>query len=86
MTKAEDIYKSLAAQLDTAIILINTGLANALAVTPFTLASDPLFSQGGPNMVAWKQFANTVKLRMMVRAGGKVTFANTTFSSDGFLT
>jgi hypothetical protein len=83
--KGEDIYKSIASQLDTAIILINTGLANALSVTPFTLASDPLFSQGGPNMVSWKQFANTVKLRMIVRAGGKVSFANTTFSSDGFL-
>ncbi|MEO8172170.1 MAG: SusD/RagB family nutrient-binding outer membrane lipoprotein [Sediminibacterium sp.] len=84
--KGVDIYKSLAAQLDTGIALINTGLANALSVTPFTLASDPLFSQSGPNMVAWKQFANTVKLRLIVRAGGKVTFNNTNFSTDGFLT
>ncbi len=83
--KAEDIYKDLAAQIDTAITQINTGLANSLSVIPFTASSDPLFSRGGPNMVRWKQFANTIKLRLIVRAGGKVTFNNTTFSADGFL-
>ncbi len=41
--KGTDIYKDLAAQIDTAITLINTGLANALSVTPFTVASDPCF-------------------------------------------
>ena len=84
--KATDIYKDLAAQLDTAILLINQGQANALSVTPFTLASDPLFSQTAPNMNNWKAFANTVKLRLIVRAGGKVTFNNTNFTTDGFLT
>lgn len=84
--KGTDIYKDLAAQLDTAITLINTGLANALSITPFTVASDPLFSQTSPpDMVAWKEFANTIKLRLMIRAGNKVTFNNTTFSTDGFL-
>jgi hypothetical protein len=83
--KAEDIYKDLAAQIDTAIALINTGLANSLTVLPLTTASDPLFSQAGPNMVLWKQFANTIKLKLVVRAGGKVPFNNTTFSNDGFL-
>ncbi len=83
--KATDIYKDLAAQIDTAITQINTGLANALNVLPFNASSDPLFSRGGPNMVRWKQFANTVKLRLIVRAGSKVTFNNSTFSSDGFL-
>ena len=86
--KAEDIYKDLAAQIDTAITLINTGLANALSVLPLTAATDPLFSQTGPppGMALWKQFANTVKLRLVVRANGKVQFNNTTFTSDGFLT
>ncbi len=37
-------------------------------------------------MVGWKQFANTIKLRLIIRAGGKVTFNNTNFSADGFLT
>jgi len=84
--KAQDIYKDLAAQIDTAVSLINTGLANPLSVQPLTTASDPLFSQTTPNMTLWKQLANTIKLRLIVRAGGKVQFKNTTFSSDGFLT
>jgi hypothetical protein len=83
--KAEDIYKDLAAQIDTAVGLINTGLANSLSVLPLSAASDPLFSQTTPNMTLWKQFANTIKLRLVVRAGSKVQFNNTTFSSDGFL-
>jgi hypothetical protein len=84
--KAQDIYKDLAAQIDTAINLINSGLANTLSVLPLNAASDPLFSQTGPNMTLWKQFANTVKLRLVVRGLGKVQFNNTTFSADGFLT
>jgi hypothetical protein len=85
--KAEAIYKDLAAQLDTGIALINTGLANPLAVIAFTSATDPLYCQSNtPNMAAWKQFANTVKLRLVVRAGGKVTFNNTNFTTDGFIT
>lgn len=84
--KAEAIYKDLAAQIDTAISLINTGIANSLTVQPLNAASDPLFSQSGPNMTAWKQFANTIKLRIVLRAGNKVQFNNTTFSPDGFLT
>jgi hypothetical protein len=84
--KAEDIYKDLAAQIDTAISLINTGLANSTSVLALTNAADPMFYSGAPNMTLWKQFANTIKLRLIVRAGGKVQFNNTTFSADGFLT
>jgi len=88
--KAEDIYKDLAAQIDTAIALINTGIANSLNTVPLTLAADPLFVQASslyPSyLTLWKQFANTIKLRLIVRANGKVQFNNTTFSSDGFLT
>ncbi len=83
--KGTDIYKDLAAQCDTAITLINSGLANTLNVLPFTAATDPMFSQAGPNMLFWKQLANTIKLRLIVRAGSKVTFNNTNFSADGFL-
>src|SRR5829696_5107661 len=36
--KAQDIYKDLAAQIDTAISLINTGLANFQNVVPLTTA------------------------------------------------
>lgn len=84
--KAVDIYKDLAAQIDTAITLINTGLSNSLSVLQFTTASDPLFSQTGPNMLLWKQFANTIKLKLVIRAGNKVQFNNTNFTTDGFLT
>jgi hypothetical protein len=80
-TKADVIYKDLAAQLDTAITYINQG-DTATAVTPLG-SKDVLF---GGTMATWKKFANTIKLRLMVRASGKVTFANTAFSADGFLT
>jgi hypothetical protein len=36
-------------------------------------------------MVKWKHLANTIKLRLLVRGNGKVTFSSTSFSSDGFL-
>ncbi|RYE12460.1 MAG: SusD/RagB family nutrient-binding outer membrane lipoprotein [Sphingobacteriaceae bacterium] len=34
----------------------------------------------------WIKFANTLKLRLVLRAGSKVTFTNKTFDSIGFLT
>lgn len=87
--KGTEIYPKLAAQIDTAIMLINQGLANPTATTNLTRTNDPLYAQSGTtSMLAWKQFANTVKLRMIVRAtaSGKVTFKNTTFTADGFIT
>jgi hypothetical protein len=74
------VYVSLASLLDTAIALINNAPST---VTPIPSSSDPMF---GGNMTNWKQFANTVKLRMIIRASGVVTFANTTFDPAGFLT
>ncbi|MEY4278703.1 MAG: hypothetical protein RL377_707 [Bacteroidota bacterium] len=79
---AADIYKDLAIQLDSAITLINAGSSVVGIKTP-SATQDGLF---GGNMTKWKQLANTVKLRILVRGNGKVTFANSTFSSDGFLT
>jgi hypothetical protein len=79
-TKADLIYKDLAAQLDTAIAYINQG-DTTTAVTPLG-SKDVLFAG---TMTSWKKLANTIKLRLFVRASGKVTFANTAFSSDGFL-
>lgn len=80
---AKAIYKDLADQLDTAIALINTGDQTA-GVNPLG-NSDVMFSG---NTTEWKQFANTLKLRLIIHASGKVNFSNTntTFSSDGFLT
>lgn len=75
----KDIYPMLANQLDSAIAMIN---ANPLALD-LTASTDPLFAG---NMTKWKQFANTIKLRLIVRGTPAATFANTTFSADGFLT
>ncbi|SHF62439.1 SusD/RagB family nutrient-binding outer membrane lipoprotein [Flavisolibacter ginsengisoli] len=79
-TDAKVIYKDLANQLDTAINEINTGL-NTPGVTPLG-SSDVMF---GGSLTKWKQFANTLKLRIILHANGKVTFTNTSFTDDGFL-
>lgn len=78
---AKEIYKDLASQLDTAINTINAG-ATTVAVKPLGTA-DVLFKG---DVALWKKLANTLKLRLLIHANGKVNFANTTFSNDGFLT
>lgn len=78
---AKVIYKDLADQLDKAIASINSG-DNTPGVTPLG-AGDILFHD---DMTKWKQFANTLKLRLLIRANGKVTFTNNTFDNAGFLT
>jgi hypothetical protein len=87
-TAAKDIYKDLASQLDTAIAKINTGIATP-GVSPLG-AADVLFNVKdygtiGNEMLTWKKLANTLKLRIILRASGKVQFANPTFTTDGFL-
>jgi hypothetical protein len=79
--KAEDIYKDLAAQLDTAIATIH---ATETATGVVELGSSDVMFEG--DMEKWIQFANTLKLRIINRANGKVTFNNTTFDPAGFLT
>jgi len=77
---AKTLYPLLANELDTAIATIeaaNTNVAEAL-----TSGTDPLF---GGNETSWIQFANTIKLRLIVRASAMVTFSNTTFDANGFL-
>jgi len=80
-TDAKTIYKDLASQLDTAINEINKGASTA-GVTP--LGNSDVMFKG--DLTKWKQFANTLKLRLIIHANGKVTFANTTFDAAGFLT
>lgn len=80
-TDAKVIYKDLADQLDTAIADINKG-ADIAGITPLG-SSDVLFDG---DLNKWKQFANTLKLRLLVRGNGKVTFSNSTFDDAGFLT
>jgi hypothetical protein len=82
---AAAIYQDLVAQLNQAITDINT----ANAGTQLTVStSDIMF---GGNMASWKRFANTLKLRILLRASNSslTAFVNTNLASfnsaDGFL-
>jgi hypothetical protein len=80
-TDAKVIYKDLADQIDTALATITKG-AITPSVAPLGTA-DVMFAG---DMTKWKQFANTLKLRILIRGKGKVTFSNNTFDAVGFLT
>jgi hypothetical protein len=69
--KAIDIYHDLGKQLDAAIALIN---ANTGAANPGS--SDIIF---GGNMQGWKEFANSIKLRLAIHV-------STNFSGDPLIT
>ena len=58
---AQRIYEDIILQIDTAIRMINTANAS-IAVSP-DVTSDILF---GGNMLLWKQFGNTLKLRLLL--------------------
>ena len=77
--KASDIYKNLGDLLDQSIATFkSTGTASKLFIT-----ADPLF---GGNLSKWASFAQTLKLRLILKGQGKVTFTNTSFdASVGFL-
>ncbi len=82
--EGEVIYQDLYKQIDTAVNLINN------AVEPITFAhqlgnADPMFSS---NMTQWKRLANTLKLRLLIRASGTNAFSGITptFDPVGFLT
>lgn len=79
---AKTIYPALAAQLDSAIAIIHQA-ENSTSAAPISNANDPMF---GGNTASWIKFANTIKLRLIVRASAVTTFSNTTFDPDGFLT
>ncbi|MCF0070424.1 SusD/RagB family nutrient-binding outer membrane lipoprotein [Dyadobacter sp. CY261] len=63
------IYQDLIDKLDEAIGVIN----NAKFPKNLSASSDPLFSG---NMNKWKQFANTLKLRMLIRVSGVATLSD----------
>lgn len=79
--KGPDIYKALADMLDEAIADFNKGASSSSALK-LNNVSDPMF---GGNLIRWKQYANTIKLRLILRGGDKVSWTNKTFSNDGFL-
>lgn len=77
--KAPDIYKNLADLLDQAIATFKT----VSAASKLFQTADPLF---GGRAASWAAFAQTLKLRLVLKGQGKVSFSNTTFdSSVGFL-
>ena len=80
------IYANLILKMDTAINLINTNAAKSLPdVSP---SSDDIVFQG--NMTSWKKFANTMKLRLIIRQSNLSGFSalktelNSTFA-EGYL-
>jgi hypothetical protein len=80
---AASVYADLAVQLDNAISSIDKGLSLESSGGVKKLGSSDVLFAG--DMVKWKQLANTIKLRLLVRGNGKVTFSTTSFSNDGFL-
>ncbi|MBX2901784.1 MAG: SusD/RagB family nutrient-binding outer membrane lipoprotein [Cyclobacteriaceae bacterium] len=82
---AATIYQSLIATLDEAIAQIDN---NPLALG-LTASADPLFGKlllvsGAEQMLAWKRYANTLKLRMLVRTNNTAGLASiaTTFGGQ----
>jgi hypothetical protein len=59
---AQDVYQGIIAELDSAIAMINA--TDVVDIVPG--ADDVMF---GGDMEKWKKFANTVKLRVLVRQG-----------------
>ncbi len=87
--KAEDVYKACIAELSKAIADITTAQAN-LATRAVAASADPLFAG---DMNNWKKFANTIKLRMLIKMAGvpaHAAYATAQFASLdktlGFLT
>jgi hypothetical protein len=83
---AATIYQDLVARLDKSIALIDA------AKFPLSLnsSSDPMF---GGDMTKWKKFANTIKLKLLIRVSGVASlssFVTTNFAAIdkelGFLT
>lgn len=89
--KAADIYKNFLVQLDGAIADINTA-ATITGVRPVG-AEDIVF---GGNMTQWKRFANSLKLRILLRQSQTNDAALTAYvrtqlatlqaATDGFIT
>lgn len=72
--KYSDVYKAVYAELDAAIAIFDSQFT-ANTFTPVTTAQDPLFGGSGSvtaldatKIANWKKFANTIKLKMLVRA------------------
>jgi hypothetical protein len=64
--KGSDVYKALVTELNNSIKAITDGQAKPTetAPSPVSGAADPMF---GGNMTRWAKFANTLKLRLLVK-------------------
>lgn len=76
--KAQDIYADLIVQLNAAITMINT------AENPIAPGADDIMFAG--NMTKWKQFANSVKLRIAVRSKNAAAITSAFADPAGFIT
>jgi len=78
---AQTIYNDLIVQLSSAIDLINTTASNSDLVPTLPGADDTMF---GGDMAMWKKFANTVKLRILVRqsdVSGQIDYIKSEFAA-----
>jgi hypothetical protein len=87
--KAEDIYKNLVSELTESIKVITEGQSGTVA-NKVVASTDPLFKG---DMDLWKKFANTLKLRLLIKMAGVPalsSYATTEFAALdktlGFLT
>ncbi|MCX2493488.1 SusD/RagB family nutrient-binding outer membrane lipoprotein [Pedobacter sp. PF22-3] len=66
--KYTDVYATCFTELNNAIAIMNTAPVTNVT-TAVTAAQDPLFGGSATaNLAKWKQFANTIKLKMVIRA------------------
>ena len=73
--KADAIYKDLVEQLKKAVSDINAVPATALAVAN----EDVVFNGGATGMLRWKQFANSLRLRILLRESSTSNSALNTY-------
>lgn len=76
--KAQDIYADLAAKLDEAIQWFKAG------TLPSSFTSADVLFKG--DKLDWARFANTLKLKLVIKGKGQVTFASETLDAVGVLT
>lgn len=62
----QSVYKGIVAQIDTGMTLIEAGMADPQVVNPGSVSPAPDIMFGG-NMKLWLAFANSLKLRILVR-------------------
>jgi len=68
--KGLDVYKGILADLDAAIAILNDPAKTAPAANPDIATADFVY-QG--NVVRWRQFANTLRLRILVHLHNGIT-------------